>query len=574
MEGRKMFREVGITVREILKLPEFSGVPVVGGSAGLDRVVTNINVMEVPDILDWVREGDMLLTTGYAIKDNPDAQRMLLPTLASKGLAVLGMKPKRYIDAIPPHMIDAANELEVPLLELPREANFSDLISAVLAELVNRQSRFVQLSLIAHRKFLNLLLQGGGLSEISGAAADLLQAVVSIDDSLNLRRAVSGRCWGPSNETLINELLDRPMELLEPETFTDRVEGTVLWFKRKQLETNGCNAEIIRAPVTAANEQFGSLTAVKFSGGFSVTDLYSLERLCPLIALDIIRCHDVTQVEQKYRTEFLDQLFSSDNPDEGEFLERARTFGWDLGLDYVTVLFDVLPSKTISDIAEYEKACQFAKTQATTILSDFCRRNRLRHILTRHASGILLFVHPEGTVEDGIVPWANRLLKKARINLQRWTVSSGISRRVRGVTGIKRGFREAKAALDLGKVIFGKGQDIHYEMLGIYGLLLGQADLDEQKGFADEVVGRLRDYDTSKGGELLKTLEAYFKTNGNARETARLMYTHYNTVLYRLRKIKDLTGLDPNHADQRLSLQTALRLSRIFDMGHHLDGCL
>lgn len=247
-----MFREVGITVREILKLPEFSGVPVVGGSAGLDRVVTNINVMEVPDILDWVREGDMLLTTGYAIKDNPDAQRMLLPTLASKGLAVLGMKPKRYIDAIPPHMIDAANELEVPLLELPREANFSDLISAVLAELVNRQSRFVQLSLIAHRKFLNLLLQGGGLSEISGAAADILQAVVSIDDSLNLRRAVSGRCWGPSNETLINELLDRPMELLEPETFTDRVEGTVLWFKRKQLETNGCNAEIIRAPVTAA----------------------------------------------------------------------------------------------------------------------------------------------------------------------------------------------------------------------------------------------------------------------------------------------------------------------------------
>jgi hypothetical protein len=33
-------------------------------------------------------------------------------------------------------------------------------------------------------------------------------------------------------------------------------------------------------------------------------------------------------------------------------------------------------------------------------------------------------------------------------------------------------------------------------------------------------------------------------------------------------------NLDPNHADQRLSLQTALRLSRIFDMGHHLNGCL
>jgi purine catabolism regulator len=254
-------------------------------------------------------------------------------------------------------------------------------------------------------------------------------------------------------------------------------------------------------------------------------------------------------------------------------VERATTFGWDLGLDYVTVLFDVLPSQAITDIAEHEKACQLAKTQATTILSDFCRRNRLRYILTRHASGILLFVHPEGVKGDDIVPWANRLLKKARSNLTRWTVSSGVSRCGSGVKGIKRGFREAKAALDLGKVIFGKGQDIHYEMLGIYGLLLGQADLDEQKRFADEVIGQLRDYDVSKGGELLKTLEVYFETNGNARRTARLTYAHYNTILYRLKKIKELTGLDPNHADQRLSLQTALRLSTIFDMGHHLDGC-
>lgn len=140
-----------------------------------------------------------------------------------------------------------------------------------------------------------------------------------------------------------------------------------------------------------------------------------------------------------------------------------------------------------------------------------------------------------------------------------------------GVAGIKKGFREAKVALDLGKVIFGKGMDIHYEMLGIYGLLLGQADVNEQRRFADEIVGKLREYDASKGGELLKTLEAYFSTNGNARQTAELMYAHYNTILYRLRKIKELTGLDPNHADQRLSLQTALRLSRIFDMGHHLN---
>ena len=204
------------SLSEILELPEFSGVTVAGGKSGLERVVTNINVMEVPDILDWVEKETCSLQQATPLKTT-DAQKALLPTLARKGLAVLGMKPKR-IDAIPAHMITAADQLGIALLELPREANFSDLISAVLAELVNRQSRFVHGSLAARRKVINLLLQGGSLHEISGAAADLLQAVVSIDDSLNLRRSVSGMCWGPSNEGVIGDLLDRPTEHLEPET--------------------------------------------------------------------------------------------------------------------------------------------------------------------------------------------------------------------------------------------------------------------------------------------------------------------------------------------------------------------
>jgi len=53
-----MFHEVGITVEEILSLAEFKNVKVVAGRQGLGRVVTNVNVMEVPDILEWVREGE------------------------------------------------------------------------------------------------------------------------------------------------------------------------------------------------------------------------------------------------------------------------------------------------------------------------------------------------------------------------------------------------------------------------------------------------------------------------------------------------------------------------------------
>lgn len=562
-----MLHEVGITVEEVLTLPAFAGARVIGGQEGLGRVVTNVNVMEVPDILEWIREGDLLLTTGYPIKDDVEAQRTLLPRLAAKDVAAVAFKPKRYIDTVPGHMVDAADEHGLPLLELPLEVSFSELISAVLAQIVNRQARFVQLGMAVHRKFMDLIVEGGGLEEIASALADLLEAVVLVEDSLNLRRALAGNCWGKGTAELTRALLDRPSELLATETLTDTIEGTVLSFQREQVEGDGYRAEVIRVPVTSANEQFGSIKAVKFDSSFTVLDLLNLERLCPLISFDIFRHHGLVQVEQKYRTEFLDQLFSTDRPDEDKFVARGRTFGWDLSLEYVAAIFDVRPANKIDNIAENERACQLAKAQATTILADFCRRNRLKHILTSHASGILLFLHPEAVHGQDVAAWMDGIIKKARKNLQRWTVTCGISRLGKGVEGLWKTYREARAALELGRAIFGEGRDIHYEALGVYRLLLGRSDTAEQKGFAAEVVDPLRTYDESRGGELLKTLETYLQTNGNAKRTASLLFTHYNTVLYRLNKIRQLTGLDPYHPDQRLTLQTALRLFRIYGSG-------
>ena len=107
----------------------------------------------------------------------------------------------------------------------------------------------------------------------------------------------------------------------------------------------------------------------------------------------------MAQVEQKYRTEFLDQLFSSDNPIEEGFLERAKTFGWDLSLDYVTILLDVLPSKEIANITEYE-SMSTGKNAGYNRYFRVLQEKSLRHILTRHASGILLFASEEVELDD------------------------------------------------------------------------------------------------------------------------------------------------------------------------------
>src|SRR5918911_1770654 len=98
----------GVPLRDALALPALSRARVVAGAAGLGRPVRYVNVMEVPDILDWVKPDELLLTTAYPLRDDRSGLVELVPRLAERGLAGLAVKPARYIDAVPPVMLAEA----------------------------------------------------------------------------------------------------------------------------------------------------------------------------------------------------------------------------------------------------------------------------------------------------------------------------------------------------------------------------------------------------------------------------------------------------------------------------------
>src|SRR5947209_8672344 len=157
-----------LTVHEALTIDGLRNVRVLAGSGGLDRYVTCVNVMEVPDILQWVRGGELLLTTTYPLKDSRMSLRDLIPLLNDKGLAAIAIKPHRYLEEIPPEILEIADRLSFPVLELPPDASFVDLINAVLTRILNFQAELMMRSEEIHQRFTNVVLDGGGLSEIAG----------------------------------------------------------------------------------------------------------------------------------------------------------------------------------------------------------------------------------------------------------------------------------------------------------------------------------------------------------------------------------------------------------------------
>src|SRR5512144_2019248 len=101
----------GMTVAEILAHPVLDGAQVLAGRRGLQRRVERLNVMEVPDILPWVKPHELLLTTGYPLRDSPERLAGLVADLDARGLAALGVKLGRYLDVLPPGLLAEADRL-------------------------------------------------------------------------------------------------------------------------------------------------------------------------------------------------------------------------------------------------------------------------------------------------------------------------------------------------------------------------------------------------------------------------------------------------------------------------------
>src|SRR5919201_435964 len=171
---------LGLRVREVLGATTLAGARVLAGASGLDRVVQRLNIMEVPDILPWVKPHELLLTTGYPLRHNPDALVDLVAELDARGLAALAIKLHRYLDAVPPQMLAEADRRGFPIIEFPDGVGFDDVLHEVLSELLNRQAAVLARSEEVHRALVSVVLEGGDLAELAAELARILGGPVMV----------------------------------------------------------------------------------------------------------------------------------------------------------------------------------------------------------------------------------------------------------------------------------------------------------------------------------------------------------------------------------------------------------
>ena len=514
-----------IALGELLKIPTLAHARVVGGHDGLRRPVRGVNVMEVPDILDWVKPDELLLTTAYPLRDDPVALDALIPRLADRGLAGIALKPGRYIKAIPASMIEAADRHGFALIELPPEASFNEIINSVLTVILDVQAVRLQRSAAIHDRFTSIALSGGGLRQIAEALADLVGRPVAIVDADDIVQ------WRTSQEA--------------PGGESGLAAGST---------GNGDGA--IVQPIQVGAERYGAILVAGDEAALGPDRLEAIEYAATVAALRQVQTRAVAEADRRFQAVCLEELITGHVADRTVLMERAAAFAWDLTTPRAVLLADVeaIAGRPFAALAgtpeEGALRHRLAEAARASLGPGSIIWERSREI------GALVSAGHSGLREIGAA-----LQAEASRHLPGIVVSVGIGRAAPDPLELHRSFGEARRALSIGRWAHGPGEVTAFDGLGLDRLLVAVPD-SEAAAFRADLLGRLEAYDAARGTALVTTLETFLATR-NAALASRQLYLHYNTLKNRLTKIEEIIGPFLDDPDRCLSLALALRLRRL-----------
>lgn len=128
-----------LVVRDILPILEERGGKLVAGADGLNRLVEYFDMLEQPDIKPWLRPHLLMITTGYAVRNDEQALLRLIDVLHEGAAAALVIKT-RFFDVFPQEAVDYCEKLGLPLILLENQVGFVEITQPIMEAIINAKN--------------------------------------------------------------------------------------------------------------------------------------------------------------------------------------------------------------------------------------------------------------------------------------------------------------------------------------------------------------------------------------------------------------------------------------------------
>ncbi|TCO54350.1 DNA-binding PucR family transcriptional regulator [Actinocrispum wychmicini] len=497
-------------------LPELASATLHTGADQLHRPIRWVAVIEWP-VEHFVSTGDLVLTTGVGC-DEAQLVRFV-GQLAEAGAAAVCFStgPGAPHQNVPTAVVAAAAEVAMPLLELPWSIRFSDVSRAIIQSLFTRDQGVNQ-----------ALLSATGVAGVADALEVVLGGpVLVLDLTLGLLGAgPAGTDWGASP--------DRLTRLRDCLTGVDALTA--------QLDADH---RLVAAPATVRADILAWVVAILPTADDPAAAELAVAHAGTAVAIELLRDIAADEAEWRARSDFLWTVAAGGITSEHELAARAALLGLplSLGLNVGVGLLEIQDAATAPSVRDVALRLRRRLVAAGGLVA--WRGNEL--LVGARAAGVDFAM---------VVEEAASVAAPA-------TLSWGLATGSYTLSTLADAVVQARTARAVTRALHGPGAAGRTDELGAFMLLHSLATDQVAARLAGEVLSPLETADKDHNSDLLGTLEVFLAENGNISSAARRLFLNRHSLIYRLRKITDLTDRDLGSHEDRLLLDISLRLRRL-----------
>lgn len=539
-----------MTISELLKVNYFSKLKVINEKADLNREVETIESTETPDVAAYLPKNTLLITTAMAYKDNQEQLCNLINKLNDLPCAALAIKLGRFIDKLDEKVIETADKLGFPLLQIPMDVTLGELYQELLAYLWNIKNKEILYALNTQKKFSTLLFQGASTEMLLNNLGIILKKPVVLMDPL-------GNIIG-ANYSLTEENIEAVKDLFFSLSLYKKQSNAVQHYIGPRNEKERTSIY----PFHAFGKNCYFLFVFHSESLSAETSALVIEQVLLAFEFSLYKNLYISYHKLKEDENFLLLLLNKHKREkltQQQIVAIEETQGLKLSKFYYIILVTLESFKNnkfhVTNFAHREQKYIFIYEW---LQKDLSKNYHNSIILLPEMDNYRYVFLVQGNTDDlseKLTYYHDKLLEMLQVKV---TFSYG--NRMSEIETIKYSYFEALESYQIGEernnIPF-----IKYYKIKNANELLKTLSKDQVEGFCLYNLKALAYPEDMKTLELRNTLKTYLESNCSITETSNKMFLHRNTVKYRIKKCEDILGKEVSEPDFIFQLQLSLILT-------------
>lgn len=532
---------------DLLKIKPLTGAKLIAGQAGMENNISGVNVLEATDIENWGREGQVILTSLFALKNLTDQDLdAFFNKMHTIGIAAIIVKIDRLVQYIPEMVIHLCNKHGIVLIQIDKETKYESIILEILEPIINRNMYLLNRYYDVHSEITRIAMKMPSLESV------LKEFKTMINMDLSLVNKVKNAQISTNTELEHFQVINH-FEIEKKKYMYYTYERYGVKYLQNGRESYG-NQIRVKIPCLDYNDY--ELIIHELTSTIREEDFMVLENAVKYLQMELLKKNALSQNIYQQKNSIISDLLN-DRIHEEKDLDDV--------LDYLDMtsfpLYQVIIVKLIQE--EDNKAFEWSLDMTIKRLR-YHFKNHMNHFafMEKNNRIVLLLNIPD---EDSllctdhvqkIMTQFEHIHKKKNFNYQ-----IGISSSCRKET-LGNGNQEALDTQKILNLFYPTDSVLEYASLGIYKLFLNADNLETLETF---VSPKLKAYKEDHP-ELFKTLALFIDNNQNYLKTAESLFLHSKTVRYRIDKIKKQLNMTFDDSESIIHIQIASRLFKLLDM--------